>query len=295
MVRCQHQKESVGRFPFFFLCSAIFFIGGCTQSEQNAGIVAQVNSSVLTMEMIHNRMDSSRTLSHSEIQQYANRWVVNELLFQEARQKGYDESEQVRQTMDEAVKQLSIAALLEKEVYQPAEGVLQQSEIASYFQDHNDEFTLKENLVRLSLAVFVTIEPAIQFRTVVLRDNDWNTRVEQYQMDSGKGLVSFSDSTFYSSSSLYPSELWKVASALGMLEVSFPVKTSVGYVVMRSLGQYKVGSNAPLAYVEEQIRNRLIMEERQKRYQRYLQNLRSRHTVQMMIAVEDSLPGDRIK
>lgn len=295
MVRCQHQKESVGRFPFFFLCSAIFFIGGCTQSEQNAEIVAQVNSSVLTMEMIHNRMDSSRTLSHSEIQQYANRWVVNELLFQEARQKGYDESEQVRQTMDEAVKQLSIAALLEKEVYQPAEGVLQQSEIASYFQDHNDEFTLKENLVRLSLAVFVTIEPAIQFRTVVLRDNDWNTRVEQYQMDSGKGLVSFSDSTFYSSSSLYPSELWKVASALGMLEVSFPVKTSVGYVVMRSLGQYKVGSNAPLAYVEEQIRNRLIMEERQKRYQRYLQNLRSRHTVQMMIAVEDSLPGDRIK
>jgi hypothetical protein len=45
--------------------------------------------------------------------------------------------------------------------------------------------------------------------------------------------------------------------------------------------------------VEAQIRSRLIMERRQLRYQQYLQSLRSKHTVQMMTAVQDSSAGEK--
>jgi hypothetical protein len=287
------REESVPRFPLFFLAALLLTSFGCTKTEESGTVIARVNDKVLTMETIRANSEPSQMLSQSEIQQYANRWVVNELLFQEAQQRGYDESETIRNKVEDARKQLTIADLLEKEVYSVAENSIRQSEIASHFQSHTAEFMLQENIVRLSVAIFSEIEPANQFRTSALGENGWDASIGQFGADAGKGLISYADSAFYAQSSLYPPELWKVAGALGMLEVSFPVKTSVGYVVMRSLGQFKSGTNAPLAYVEPQIRSRLTMEQRQQRYQQYIQSLRAKHAVQMMVAVQDSLSGER--
>lgn len=293
MINPSTQEESVLRFPpFFFIILSLAFVG-CTRTEESGTAVARVNNTVLTMEKIRASTDPSQQLTASEVRQYANRWVVDELLFQEALQRGYDGSEQIKAKVEDARKQLTIADLLEKEVYSVTDGSIRQSEVASYFQSHNSEFMLQENIVRLSAAIFSELEPANQFRTAVLGETGWNDGVGQFGSDPLKGLISYTDSTFYTQSSLYPPELWKVAGALGMLEVSFPVQTSVGFVVMRSLGQFKSGTNAPLAYVEPQIRSRLTMELRRQRYQQYIQSLRSKHSVQMMVAVQDSLSGER--
>ncbi|MFA6457121.1 MAG: peptidyl-prolyl cis-trans isomerase [Bacteroidota bacterium] len=287
------KEESAIRFPLFFFISLLIAAAGCTQTEENGSVVARVNDKVLTMESIRKHIDPSQQLTQSEIQQYANRWVINELLFQEAQQRGYDGSEQIKEKMEEALKQLTIADLLEKEVYSMADGSIQQSEIATYFQEHGAEFTLQENIIRLSMVVFRDLEPANQFRTAALGVDGWHKSLERFGDDMSKGVLSATDSSFYPQSSLYPPELWKVATAMGIQEVSFPVKTSVGYVVIRSLGQFKSGTSSPLAYVEQQIRSRLIMERRQLRYQQYLQSLRSKHSVQIMTAVQDSLTSER--
>ena len=213
------------------------------------------------------------------------------MLFQEAQQRGFDVSEQIQQKMLEARKQLSIAELLEKEVYSLASNEIRRDELASYFQNHSDEFILRETIIRLSVVIFNEFESANQFRTAALNNGEWDKTIEQFRTDRSKGLISYSDSLFYTKSSLYPQGLWKVAGALGMSEVSFPVKTSVGHVVLRSLGQFKENSISPLQYVEADIRNRLAMERRQKKYQQFLQELRSKHTVTMMVAGTDSTGG----
>lgn len=265
----------------------------CTESPENGTVVARVNDKTLTMEQIRAASEPSRPLSANDVRQYANRWVISEMLYQEAQQRGYDESEQILSKVEEARKQLTIAELLEKEVYAVSAQSIPQSEVSSYFQSHSAEFLLKENLTRLSVAVFAELEPANQFRTAALGSEGWTTGLQRFAGDAEKGLISAADSVFYTASSLYPPELWKVATALGMLEVSFPVKTSVGFVVMRSLGQFKSGTNAPLSYVEPQIRSRLLMERRQQQYQQYIQRLRTKHAVQMTAAADDSSTMER--
>ncbi len=292
MTQQLYAEESARRFPLFFFIVCFIMIAGCSRPEQNSTVVARVNDQVLTMEMIRTHVDSLQRLTQNDIQQFANRWVTNELLFQEAQQRGYDNSESIQQKVAEARKQLSIAELLEKEVYALAENSIRPDEIASYFQTHSGEFILRENLIQISIAIVRTFESANQFRTAALSDAGWNNSVAQYRSDETKGLISYSDSVFFTQSSLYPPELWKVVNALGMLEVSFPVKTSVGYVVIRSLGQFKNNSTSPLQYVEFEIRNRLAMERRQMQYQQFIQRLRTKHTVQIMIAPHDSL-GER--
>ncbi len=291
-MNCQyHQEESGLRFPLFFFGIMLLFFAGCSEPEQSGTVVARVDNQMLTMEMIRANVDTSRALTQNDIQQYANRWVTNELLFQEAQQRGYDISEQIKQKLNDARKQFSIAELLEKEVYSLASNDIRREEIALYFQAHSDEFILRETLVRLSVVIFGEFEPANQFRTTVLNAGEWEKTIDQYRSDPAKGLMSYSDSVFYTKSSLYPQDLWKVASALGVSEVSFPVKTSAGYIVLRSLGQFKENTIAPLHYMEADIRNRLAMELRQKRYQQFIQELRNKHTVTMMIAGTDTTGG----
>lgn len=276
------------RFPFFFSATAFLLASGCGEERTSDKVIARVNDQVLTLEMIRLQIDMSKKPSNDEMRQYVNRWVTNELLYQEAKQGGYDASEEMRQKVAEAHKQLSISELLEHKVYALVEQSITQNEILAYYQMHIDEFALRENLVRLSVAVFNRNDIAVQFRATALGPKGWYEGVAAFRSDAAKGMISYSDSIFFFQSTLYPAELWKVAAILGQYEVSFPVKTSAGFFVIRLLGQYKKDSTAPLSYVEDEIRRRLAMERRQQRYQEFIQQLRTKHTVQFMFSQTDS-------
>lgn len=263
-------------------------MSGCGEQQPQGRTIARVNDQVLTLDMIQAQNDTSKKLSDDEMKQYVNRWVTNELLFQEARQKGYDASEQIRRKVAEAHKQISIAELLENEVYALAENSITPDDVLSYYQTHSDEFSASENLVRLSVAVFNRSDVATQFRAIALGPQGWQEAAAAFRSDVTKGMISYADSLYFSQSTLYPAELWKVAAILGQYEVSFPVKTSAGFFVIRLLGEYKKGTTAPLSYVEEEIRERLAMERRQQRYQEFIQRLRNKHTVQFMFSQTDS-------
>ena len=83
------------RFPLLFLI-ILALLTGCNEQQPSGNVVARVNDQVLTIEMIRANYDSSRTLTQGDIQQYANRWIANELLFQEARASGYDVSDDIQ-------------------------------------------------------------------------------------------------------------------------------------------------------------------------------------------------------
>lgn len=288
VTRLLSEESVLIRFPLFILLVTIF-AAGCTQENSTENIVARVNNQTLTLEMVRENSNGVDRLTNDDIRQIANRWITNELLYREAQQRGYDAAEHIQRKVLETKKQLCISELLENEVYSLAENSVRSDEIALYFQSHNSEFILHENLVRLSVVIFQSLESANQFREAALGDQGWNSTVSLFRQNSSNPIMSFRDSVFFTQSSLYPPELWKVANALGMLEVSFPVKTSVGFVVMRSLGQFKIGAPSPLQYVESEIRSRLTMELRQQRYQQFIQTLRNKYTVQLMISTQDSL------
>jgi parvulin-like peptidyl-prolyl isomerase len=290
MANAQGIKESgIARFPFFFFIIPLLFISSCGDNQQSDKVVARVDDQVLTMKMIKSEVDPSRILNESELQQFVNRWITNELLYQEARRRGYDESEEIERKVNEARKQLSVAELLEREVYSLAENSVQSSEIAKYFQEHSDEYVLKETMVKLSVAIFNQSEIANQFRSSALGPNGWDQSVDEFRRGGSPSMISYSDSLYFTQSSLYPPELWKVATVLGIDEVSFPIKTSVGFVVLRSLGQFKKGSLTPLDAVSDEIRRRLAMERRQELYQKFIQQLRNKHSVQFLVSAVDSV------
>jgi hypothetical protein len=98
-------------------------------------------------------------------------------------------------------------------------------------------------------------------------------------------------------STVYPAELWRVAIGMGRLEPSFPVRTGDGYYVVIVWKLDRRGDVADLSYVRDDIQRRLVVAARRDKYRQFLQNLRARHDVQVLISAEPSdslmlLPGD---
>ncbi len=241
--------------------------------------------------MIRQQLDTAGGISEMQIRMFARQWVNSELLYQEAKRQGLDRSDAVLMNLESAKRELAINALLEKDVFNVTPQSVSKDEIAAYFKTHAEEFSLRDDIVEISLAVFSDREPAAAFRASALEGAGWEAALVQSRNSKGgpSALITNTDSAFYTQATLFPAKLWKVSTALGAGEVSFPVKTSAGYFVILLVGSYARGSTPPVEYVEDALRGRLVMQHRQERFSEYLESMRKKHTVQINLA---GVPAD---
>jgi hypothetical protein len=280
------------RYVFFAAIISALLSFSCGKSSPGAHEVARVDNNALTIEMIRAQLDSGSTISQSEVHLFADKWINSELLYAEAQRQGLENSPAVQRQIEEARKQLAINALLEKEIFTDTPQSVAEDEVVAYYNDHKNEFTLADDVVWISFAVFAERKPAAEFRSSVLQGSGWSASIESLRTagDSSSALLTYSDSVFYPQRMLFPAELWKVARTLGKSEVSFPVKTSAGYFVILSHGSFDKGSIPPLPYTENDIRGRIVMEKRQQRMTVFLESLRKRHIVELNLTGVPSEP-----
>ncbi len=255
----------------------------CSRQSQQKEDVARVDGQTLTMESVYRQIDTTNGVSEMQVRMFARQWVNSELLFQEAKRLGLDNSDEVRKNLEDVQRQLTINALLEKEVFNDKPQSVSKDEVDIYFRNHQEEFVLREDIVHVSLVIFAERKPADEFRESALHGQGWVPSVAEFQdpTQHDSPIITKTDSAFFTQATLFPAKLWKVASALGGGEVSFPVRTTAGYFVILLLGSYSRGATPPVEYVGDAIRGRLVMEKRQQRYAEYIETLRKKHSVQI--------------
>ena len=267
------------------------FIAGCQRQPSTNMPVAKIDDQLLTVDDVHFRFDSSRGFSQSQLQQYLQRWIRDELLYREAVARGLGTSTEIGEQLERARRQLVINALLEQEVYSEKSESNTPEEIRSYYDTHKDEFLLRSDMALVSYMVFSDRDAANSFRNTVLRGTLWGDAVRQTLSNSVQMLkvLTKGDSLYHTQASLLPPELWRVASSTPANQPSFPVKTSEGYYVILVWKFARPGQPADVRFFEGEIRSRLSMERRSKLYNALVENLRAKHSVQILVgSSEDS-------
>lgn len=269
----------------------LFITIGCSRKEANKNVVARLDNRTLTLEEIRTNTDTSMELSDAQIQQYIQRWLIEETLYREAVKRGLDRTEEVNKKIEGVRKQLSINALLDREIY--AQGLINFSEqdIKQYYDVHIKEFNLTNDVVLVSYALFKDRDAATQFRNLVLKGINWRDAIEQ-MLSSVLGVV---DSSYENQASLRPPELWRVAVNAIPREISFPINTKNGYYVLVVWKTLKRGQPADLMLVREEINNRLTVERRQKLFENFVDSLRSRHSIEVYFGSVTDSTKPRIK
>jgi peptidyl-prolyl cis-trans isomerase C len=278
LVFCTRLLLSAGVCSFFLTCS---------KPAPQGHELARVNDRPLTREMVDARAENPGALSDAQVKMYANRWVISELLYQEARRQGLDQSEAVKRSIEDAQKQLAVAALLEKEIISIAPDAVPKDQVQAYYDKHLDEFSAHDATVWLGTAIFRDRRAAVRFHDRALGDGGWTEALAEAK--ASNALSGSADSVVHTQATLYPAELWRLASAMRVHDVSQPVKTSAGFFVIRLLGSLKRGEAMPLSAVEPKIRERLSVDLRQQKYSELVESLRKKNNVQLFYAEKDTL------
>lgn len=258
---------------------------GCRKAESPQTPVARIDNRTLTLETVRAQLDSTHGISEAQLQEYIRRWINNEILYREAVRRGLDRDETVNARLEEVKRQLAVNALLDQEIYNEKTLASTSEEVRTYYEEHQNEFTLPADLALVSFALFSDRDAANAFRTAVLRGTPWGDAMQEILGDPEASdlLVAHVDSMYYAQSTLFPAELWRVAAAATRNEPSFPIRTADGYYILIPWKLSRQGQTADLAYMEGEIRSRLAMARRQRLLTTLIENLRARHAVEILI------------
>ncbi|GJQ20874.1 MAG: hypothetical protein HBSIN02_12290 [Bacteroidia bacterium] len=266
---------------------------GCQKPQQPRTPIARIDNQTLTLEEVVARFDSSRGVSQAQVHDYIQRWLTQELLYQEAVRRGLDKTDELESRMTEIRRQLAINALLDQEVYTHASQQNPEEQIHQYYNENQEEFRLSQDLALISFILFAEQGPAVAFRSRVVRGTPWADAAREMMADPATAtkIIAMADSSYHTERSLLPGELWKAVLMTQRREPSFPVRTSEGYYVLITWKLARRGEVADLAYVREEIRSRLTIAGRRQMMDRLLENLRARHVVQILMS---SVPQDSV-
>ncbi len=261
---------------------ALLLSAGCSKPVGKKAVVAKVDNVELT-EADLNIVRSSGGDPLMPPHEYINDWVVTQLLYLEASRRGLADTEELKEQLEAVRKRLAVAALLQKEVYGGDSASVTDEAVAERFQSSAGDFALREDVVNASYATFNDRGAANGFRTEVLRGLQWHDAIQRVESDSVQRshLLRTADHQYFTRATLYPEELWKLARTLGKEEVSFVITTAGGYSVLKVHGLKHQGEIPDLEYVRNDIRERLLIEQRRMRYEQLIATLRARHAVQV--------------
>ncbi len=263
--------------------------GTCTKQENQKLYVARVDQALLTQEELSASHDSVGDISHQN-REYINNWITDELLYQEAVKRGLSDSDELHRKLEAIRKHLAIDALLQKELYGADTSFVNEDAIVSLYNAGGRAFFLKEDVLNLSYALFSERDAANSFRSKILEGASWETALVQFQHDSllAQQLLQVASRQYFTEPLLYPAELWKLARTLQVNEVSFVLKTDTGYFVLLLHGLKKQGEMPDLNYIKNELRDRVMIDQRRLAYEKLLANLRAHHSVEVRIDLSDT-------
>jgi hypothetical protein len=265
-------------------------ISGCTRESGHKPYIARVGTAEMTEDDLAASTDSLGRVPRQP-GEVVNEWIINELLSQEAARRGLTTTDVFRRQMESTKKRLAIAALLEQELFAEADTVLvNDAALTTAFKAAANDYVLREDVVLASYAIFSDRDAANTFRSSVLRGRHWTDALLLARVDSltAPHLLRAAERQYFTQTTLYPPELWKLARTLARDEVSFVAKTDAGYYVLMVHRVKHQGEIPDFEYVRSDVRQRLLIEERRARYEKLVSDLRARHPVDIRLERVDT-------
>ncbi len=272
----------------FLILTFLLAVGGCQNNEQPPDYIARVGNSFLTQSDIIENVGLVSDTSNLQVRIFVNKWIENEMLFQEASKEGLAGSKEIERHVAEVRKQLAIQSLIENKIYNDSTA-FNEEKLRNYYSKHSNEFVLREDVVRLNIASFTDRQYATEFRNLILKNKQWNDALETFQTNDTKATSIHSEisGALFTQLTVYPAELWKVIQNLSTKDISFPVKSGDLFYIVQIIEKYPQGSKAELALVRNEIVQRLITEERRFKYDSLISSLRKKYNIELKLTNDE--------
>ena len=261
------------------MLSALFLLGcqGEVDPYSEGRAVAEVNDEKLTLEEIEDQIPREYRdyISDYDKQTYAEEWIKNELLYQEAVASKFDSDPKIQARLRQITKQLVASAFVEEEL--KARSAVDSSEVREFYESNLSSFTRDKEEVRLS-HIFVRTKEAADSAYAALRSGEDFAVVVRGFSEDKKSSPSGGDLGFFSSDNLDPS-LAAVASRLSVGSYSKAIESGYGYHLIKVTDRKKKGTIREFELVREDIHNQLLAEKQRRELEMLLSELEAKSEV----------------
>jgi peptidyl-prolyl cis-trans isomerase C len=251
---------------------------GCGE-QQEEPVVALVNGRAITQAEFDLRWSelSHATKSRYEKEggkrQFLDELITKELLLQEARRRGLDQNETIRDKTQRYKEQLILDELLRDKLQSKVE--LTQEELTAYYETHAGEL-LDPLKADISIMLLPNVYAAKDLESQINRGGSFAKFAQRYSIDEktkGKG----GDLGPYRKG-LVPPEVDDVLHTLKLGMVSAPIKTDNGYYLVMLTPLDEAIIQADLA-TQERLRQELLAEKRRKQFEDVIADIRTNASV----------------
>ena len=215
-----------------------------------------------------------RLISEKGLRDFLDNYVITrEVLYQEAKKKGFDQRKEILAKVEEIKRMMAIDALLEEALKGKSE--VSDAEVQQYYKENQQQFT-EPREVRIR-HLFVNSEPVLQeVRGKLAKGESFEKLASQYNIDLTR--EDGGDLGFVKRGQLSPAfaQFEEVAFSLrNPGDISDVVKTPLGYHILK-LEDKKGTVLRPFDQVKENIRLFLQAKKRQDAYLEYIKEAKAR-------------------
>lgn len=268
---------------------AILLMAGCVagcgsqDSASTGDFAARVGAEYLSEQDVAEALDvlPAGLDSLTARQQVIEQWVHSRLLVQEARRRGLTSQDDIRRQLAESERAVLAAALIDRFFEANAEEPTDE-EIRSYYEANRQQLALREPYVQIRLLTTDDAARAQMGRIAMVRarnspfaDSLWNLTAQEFASDPEGARA-------LSSQYLPENRLRGIDETIGRRghiletgEVSSVFESGGHHHVLEIVNRVSAGITPELAWIREELRQRLAIEKRNTMLARQIQQLKN--------------------
>ncbi len=245
------------------------------------GVLALVNGRQITQTEFDARWGELAEATKARYQKeggkrvFLDELITKELLMQEARKLGLDQSDAIRDRAQRYKEQLILDELLKDRIKAKVE--LTSEELDAFYEQHSHEL-LTPLKVRVSQMLLPNISAAKDLEKQVNQGGHFAQFAQRYSIDE-KSKAKGGDLGPYRKDLVVP-EVDAVIHTLKPGFISAPIKTEAGYYLVMTTPLDKEIIEADVA-VRERLRQELLNEKRRKRFGGVIADIRAKATIRL--------------
>lgn len=262
------------------ICGSLLLLISCTPPPEE-NVLALVNGRQITQTEFETRWGELAEATRARYEKeggkrrFLDELITRELLMQEARKQGLDQSDSIRDRAQRYREQLILDELLKDRIKAKIE--LSKEELDAFYEKHAHEL-LTPLKVQVSQMLLPNYPAAKDLEKQINQGGDFAKFAQRYSID-GKTKAKGGDLGPYRKDLVIP-EVDAVIHTLKPGMVSAPIKTDAGYYLVMITALDKEIIQADLA-VRERLRQELLNEKRRKRFDDVIADIRAKAIIRL--------------
>ncbi len=214
---------------------------------QKGDYIARVGNSYLTREYLNAQLPEGVELNRENLPQILEKWSHSELLYQEAKRRGFDKRADVKYRLEQLTKDFLVNEFVENETKKVT---CTRAEALDYFNRHKEEFLYEIKIMRIVVA---DEKLANSLWQAIKSGKDFKSLAAEFSQDLI--LKGGEESVYIPRGALTDPTLEEKIFALAPGAVSEVIKTQEGYQIVKLVDKKKVKKDITFSEVENYINN----------------------------------------